>query len=456
MSKISSSGFSLPIVDLLLVNIALCAAFFIRYPDKSFLQDVYYLNLLLFYNIDWLFCTYLFGAYKPYRVSSVEKILKSVLQSIFMHILLVAVFWVFIKGYYYSRQILFYSYAIMLITILLWRISYLYYQFYLNKTGKNRKKVVILGKSESSRELGYFFTKNQQFGFAFQGFFDEGDDEENLGNLASIREYVLENNVEEIYCLSPMYSDETIAELRNFGENNTVRIKIVPDIQSLYYSKSKIDFYGNTPVLLIKEFPLDKAANRFLKRVFDIVFSLFAIVFVFSWLFLIVAILIKLDSRGPIFYIQQRSGKDKKAFGCFKFRSMTTSKSDEFTQATRNDSRITKVGKFIRKTSIDEMPQFFNVLLGHMSVVGPRPHPLKLDDIYKDNINKYMSRHFVKPGITGLSQIMGYRGETKEDFAMKARVNLDNFYIEHWGFFLDLKIIVLTVFNVFKKEENAF
>lgn len=348
------------------------------------------------------------------------------------------------------------SYGIILVTILLWRIGYLYYQFYLNKTGKKRRKVIILGKSESSLELSYFFKKNPQFGYAFEGFFDEEKTEDVLGTIDDIRSFSLENKIEEIYCLSPKYNDETIAQLRNFAENNTIRLKIVPDIQSLYYSKSKIDFYGNTPVLLIKEFPLDLQPNQILKRIFDIVFSLLVIVLVFSWLFPIIALLIKLDSKGPIFFVQKRSGKDKKAFGCFKFRSMSIGGNSEFVQATKNDVRVTKVGRFIRKTSIDEMPQFFNVFLGQMSVVGPRPHPLKLDDMYKNNIDKYMSRHFVKPGITGLSQIMGYRGETKEEFAMKARINLDNFYIEHWSFFLDLKIIVLTVFNVFKKEENAF
>ena len=457
MNKNSNlTGVLLPFVDLIIINIALIVSFIIRYPDKAFIADVQYLNLLFFYNINWLFCTYLFGAYKPYRISSIEKILKSVLQSIFLHILIVAAFWVFIKGYYYSRQILFTSYGIILIAILLWRISYLYYQFYVNKSGKNRKKVVILGKSESSLELSYFFNKNPQFGYAFEGFFDEEKTDGVIGTVAELRTYALDNNIEEIYCLSPKYDDEAIADLRNFAENNTIRLKIVPDIKSMYYSKSKIDFYGNTPVLLIKEFPLDHPTNQIWKRIFDILFSFFVILLIFSWLFPIIALLIKIDSRGPIFFVQQRSGKDKNAFGCFKFRSMSYSNNSEFVQATKNDARITKVGRFIRKTSIDEMPQFFNVFMGQMSVVGPRPHPLKLDDMYRDNIDKYMFRHFVKPGITGLSQIMGYRGETKEDFAMKARINLDNFYIEHWSFFLDLKIIVLTVFNVFKKEENAF
>ncbi len=453
-----TSSFLLPVIDLLIINLGLILAFFWRYPDKVFYEDVYYLNMLFFYNIAWLFCTYLFGAYKEFRISSVEKILRTLVQSILLHILLVAAFWVLIKGFYYSRQILLSSYGIIAAGLLIWRISHLYYQLYLRRLGLYTKKIVIAGKSEASMELGYFFTKNPQFGNQFLGYFDDENSEEDvLGKIDDLEKYATRIPIDEIYCLVPRVSDERISQLSIFAENNTIRLKIVPDIKSYSYAKSTVDFYGNTPVLNIKEFPLDKESSQLIKRIFDILFSLFVIVFVFSWLFPIVAILIKIDSKGPVFFAQKRSGKNNQIFKCFKFRSMKYSgNSSEFKQATKGDMRVTKIGKFIRKTSIDEMPQFFNVLLGNMSVVGPRPHPLQLDDEYKENVNKYMSRHFAKPGITGLSQIMGYRGETKDSFAMKARVNLDVFYIEHWSFFLDLKIILLTIYNVVKSEENAF
>ncbi|MEQ8907677.1 MAG: undecaprenyl-phosphate glucose phosphotransferase [Vicingaceae bacterium] len=436
----------------------LLLAFVLRYPDKVFYEDVYYLNLLLFYNINWVFCTYLFGAYKAFRLSSIEKILRTVIQSILLHLLLVAAFWVLIKGYFYSRQILLTSYLFLTIGILIWRIGNFYYSMYLRRQGKFLKNVVIAGYSEASQELAYFFTKNPQFGFSFKGFFDSNNDkDEVVGDLSDLKQYCLNNKVEEVFCLVPSISDDELKGLIDFTQNNTIRLKIIPDIKSYFYSKSKIDFYGNTPVLVLKEYPLDNEGNQILKRVFDIVFSICVMLTIFSWLFPIVAILIKLDSKGPVFFKQKRSGKNYQPFGCYKFRSMSQSASSEgFKQATKGDNRITKVGAFLRKSSIDEMPQFINVLIGQMSIVGPRPHPLKLDDEYRDIIDKYMSRHFVKPGITGLSQIMGYRGETKDSFAMKARVNLDNFYIEHWSFFLDLKIIVLTGYNMFKHEEYAY
>lgn len=370
---------------------------------------------------------------------------------------MVAVFWVLIKGYYYSRQILISSYVIITIGILIWRIIHFYYQLYRRKKGHNLKSVVIVGKGEATEELSHFFKTNPQFGYSFKGYFDAEESEETLGSIESLEKYLEKNHVDEIYCLVPKVDDDLLNKISSLAEKNTSRIKVVPDIRSYYYSKSTIDIYGNTPVLVLKEYPLDKDSSLIIKRIFDIVFSLFAIIFVFSWLFPIVAIIIKLESKGPVFFIQKRSGKSYQPFNCFKFRSMKyVQGGQDFVQAKKGDSRITRMGAFIRKTSIDEMPQFFNVLLGDMSVVGPRPHPLKLDDEYRGIIDKYMSRHFAKPGITGLSQVMGYRGETKDPYAMKARVNLDNFYIEHWSFWLDIKIILLTVFNIFKHEENAY
>lgn len=330
---------------------------------------------------------------------------------------------------------------------------------YLRQLGYNLRKVVIAGYGEASLEMVDFFQKNPQFGYKFMGFFDDKHnlkDESVLGKLEELKKYVLENNIDEIYCLVPTIAVGDVSDLIRFGENNTTRVKIIPDIKAYFYTKSKVDFYGETPVLLLKEYPLDNELNQFIKRFFDIIFSLGVILFVFSWLFPIIAILIKLNSRGPVFFLQKRSGKEYSPFNCLKFRTMRYDKNAEFKQASKDDDRITKLGAFLRKSSIDEMPQFFNVLWGQMSVVGPRPHPLKLDEEYRNIIDKYMSRHFVKPGITGLSQVKGYRGETKDPHMMKARVNIDNFYIENWTFFLDLRIIFLTIANLLKHDENAF
>jgi len=197
-------------------------------------------------------------------------------------------------------------------------------------------------------------------------------------------------------------------------------------------------------------------SNTTVKRVFDIVFASLVTLLLLSWLIPLIAALIKLDSRGPVFFKQLRTGKDGVPFYCFKFRSMHMNADADHKQASRNDSRITKIGAFMRKTSIDELPQFINVLKGEMSVVGPRPHMLQHTEVYSSAINNFMVRHTVAPGITGLAQITGHRGETKETDAMIKRVNADIHYLQNWSFSLDIKIVWLTVYQAVKGSENAF
>ena len=212
---------------------------------------------------------------------------------------------------------------------------------------------------------------------------------------------------------------------------------------------------GHLPVISPRTEPLEIKANMLLKRVFDIVFSLLVILFVLTWLIPIFAILIKLESKGPVFFKQLRSGKDNLPFYCWKFRSMRVNADSDQQQARKNDSRITRIGAFMRKTSVDELPQFFNVLKGEMSVVGPRPHMLKHTDEYSALIEQFMVRHFVLPGITGWAQVSGLRGETREDGSMEARVKADIWYLENWSLLLDLKIAFLTVWKVLDGDKKA-
>ena len=201
--------------------------------------------------------------------------------------------------------------------------------------------------------------------------------------------------------------------------------------------------------------PLEIPLNRIKKRAFDILFSLSVITFIFPWLFPILLLFVKLSSKGPIFFSQKRSGEGNRSFWCYKFRTMRVNQESDVKQATENDSRITKVGKFMRKTSLDELPQFFNVLIGNMSVVGPRPHMLKHTKEYSEIIDKYIVRHFAKPGITGWAQTHGFKGETINIQAMEKRVEHDIWYIENWTFILELKIIYSTVKNMIRGDKNA-
>lgn len=233
-------------------------------------------------------------------------------------------------------------------------------------------------------------------------------------------------------------------------------VKFVPPYGKIYSKKLSYQNYGLIPVLSLRTIHLEDPFNSFIKRSFDVFFSLLVIIFLLSWLTPIIATLIKLSSKGPVFFTQKRNGFNFIEFNCYKFRSMKINKEANTAQAIKNDYRVTSLGKILRKLSIDELPQFFNVLFGDMSVVGPRPHMLKENEKYKSTIDKFMVRHFVKPGITGLAQTKGFRGEIETDDDIVNRIKYDIFYIENWSFVLDIKIIFVTILNVIRGEKKAY
>ena len=245
------------------------------------------------------------------------------------------------------------------------------------------------------------------------------------------------------------------------SETRAIRTKVIPNYINYYQSRFQFQLFGNYPLITLRSEPLQEAHWQVVKRIFDIVFTLLAFVFLFSWLFPLIAILIKLDSKGPVFFKQDRWGKDNKKFKCYKFRSMKPESKDvsadgKFQQAKQGDPRITKLGAFLRKSSLDELPQFINVLKGEMSVVGPRPHAHEHNLRTKDEVDSYLVRHWIKPGVTGWAQVNGYRGETKTLDQMQKRVDFDIWYIENWSVWLDFKIVFMTVYNIIKGEDMAY
>ena len=235
-----------------------------------------------------------------------------------------------------------------------------------------------------------------------------------------------------------------------------IRFHLVPEFHKYIKRRFALTFLESTPILSLRNEPLQHFSNRLVKRSFDLILSLFVLLTIFPIVYVIFGTIIKATSKGPVFFKQKRTGKGGRVFNCYKFRSMRPNKEADKLQATSGDPRVTKIGAFMRKTSIDEFPQFINVLRNDMSVVGPRPHMLKHTELYSSIIDKFMVRHLVKPGITGWAQVTGYRGETKTVEEMEGRVVRDVWYLENWTFFLDLKIIYLTIANVFKGDQNAF
>jgi putative colanic acid biosynthesis UDP-glucose lipid carrier transferase len=312
---------------------------------------------------------------------------------------------------------------------------------------------VLIGANKETQELKQFFDAHPDYGYRLQNIFDVKDAGLDMG---CIKEFILENKIDEIFCSVKELNNEELLELTDYADNNLRTLKFLPNPDTILSKHLNYDYYGKTPVLSLREIPLDDPVNQLAKRSFDILFSLLVIVGVLSWLTPVIAILIRMESKGSVFFKQKRNGLDYKEFECYKFRSMVPNNTAHIHQVSRNDHRITTMGKFLRKTSIDELPQFFNVLKGDMSVVGPRPHMVSHTHMYAERIDKFMVRHFVKPGITGLAQVSGYRGEVESEEDIVGRVRNDIYYIENWSTVIDIRIIFKTVGNIFAGDHKAY
>lgn len=352
-------------------------------------------------------------------------------------------------------------YGIFVPALTLWRIGAQFFIKLYRSHGRNYTRVVIIGCGTTGERLYREMASDTGFGYQVQGFFDlycpPAFPFKDLyrGNLNDLGKWVRENDTEEIfYCISGENA-EAIRLSIGLCDELMMRFHFVPQISSYLARNLKATFIGSVPVLNVLNNPLESPVNSFMKRAFDIVFSGVFLV-VSPIIFIPVAIAIKLSSPGPVFFRQARTGFMGHEFMCWKFRTMRVNADSDSLQASKNDPRKTRVGDFLRRTSIDELPQFINVFMGDMSVVGPRPHMLKHTEDYSRLIKNYMVRHFIKPGITGWAQVRGFRGQTEDLWQMVGRIEHDIWYIEHWSFLLDIKIIVRTMLNALKKDENAF
>ena len=415
-------------------------------------------EFLLYSIMAWITCNLLLGTYKHYKVSRRLWIIFDALKVTLLYVLLIEATLNIIDYLTFSRSFLLLHYSLLCFIVLSWRVAVTYIIRFLRKKGYNSRKAIIVGYSKTGKKLRDFFYNHPEYSYRFEGYFDDHTigDSQVLGKIKDVEKYVLDHEVNEIYCSAFALKKEQIISLLKFSDNNLVRIKFLPEPGSFTYQKLKIDFNDMLPILVARALPLDDVINKVLKRAFDLIFSLLVIVFLLSWLLPILAIIIRLDSKGPVLFGQVRSGINNKTFRCWKLRSMYTNTEANSQLARRGDSRITPVGAFLRKTSLDELPQFFNVLMGQMSIVGPRPHMLKADQEYALIAEKYMVRHFIKPGVTGLSQVRGYRGDTTADYQVRGRVKLDIFYLENWSFLLDIKIIFYTIYNAIRGDKAAF
>lgn len=333
---------------------------------------------------------------------------------------------------------------------------------FLRRRGYNLRHVIILGHGSTAQQFHQLINNNPHFGYDILGYFDDQEaDTDNpigpyLGEVTGIESYLKCNTVNEVIVATPGITIEDIEKITYIVDNAGIRVRIIPDFHFQFYNRYEFKQFGNIPTISLRKEPLEETYNKFLKRTFDIVFSSLVLLLICSWLFVIIALCIKFNSKGPVLFKQKRLGRDRKEFWCYKFRSMYVNKESDKQMARKGDSRITSVGRFLRKTSLDEFPQFWNVLKGNMSIVGPRPHMTIQNAQYQEIINNYLVRQLIKPGITGWAQVNGYRGEIETDLDIKNRVSYDIWYLENWNLWLDVKIIYLTVWNIFKGEEKAY
>jgi Undecaprenyl-phosphate glucose phosphotransferase len=436
--------------DLLLLNLSILSSLHFYGGEVWIGTGINNIYLLVFSNLGWLFLVLVSTPYNVTKGWAVSKVLRSQSAFIFIHLLIVASLVFFFRQRYTFWQI-----ALMYLTFLPLFFAFRVVALYLRKVftaERATKNYVVIGRNALALDLRKFYLSNPDYGYRFKGMIDfEGDE----FSLEKVSEFCAQNDIQEIFCCLPVEAEPQLRQIVEFGLNSLIKVRIVTNPPNASNRNISFDRAEQLPSLN-QTVALDETRNQVVKRVFDIFFSSVFSILVMSWLVPIIALLIKLDSPGPVFFVQLRSGKDNKPFNCFKFRTMKVNAQADSLQASKGDPRITKLGHFLRKTSIDEFPQFFNVLIGTMSVVGPRPHMLRHTDEYSQLIEHFMGRHYVKPGITGLSQCLGYRGETKDLVDMENRVRMDRYYIENWTFWFDIKIMFMTVVSLLRGSDKAF
>jgi len=450
------------VIDFICLNISYLITYFVFYTSLNI--DKHELTNLIYSNILWVILARIYKPYSLKRFQTSDKMLSKSFKLIIIYILIKLANYNLLRDQNEKNIYLFISQlSIFFVLVSTFKIILVYKLKTLRKKGINSKNVLIIGVSEESIKLIENFNEELSFGYKVIGYIDQSLDEnltkqnvKYLGKIENIKTILTDYKIDEVYkCINDKIVNTK--EIISLCEDNFIRIKLIPNFQKHTINRRiTTDFYKDQPIIHLRKEPLENILNKTQKRLFDIFFSSLVILTIFPWLFPLVAIIQKLTSKGYVFFLQERSGQDNVVFKCFKFRTMSQNEDNNKIGTLKNDPRITPFGKIIRKTRIDELPQFLNVLIGQMSIVGPRPHMVKHTEEYSKLVDEFLVRQFVKPGITGWAQTTGYIDESKKLQEMTDKVKKDVWYIENWSFLLDIKIIGMTILNIFKKDENAY
>ncbi|MDQ6763103.1 MAG: undecaprenyl-phosphate glucose phosphotransferase [Bacteroidota bacterium] len=449
-------------LDLIILNsiYVIAEIFFSKTIATNYLHQ--YLQYLVIANGLWLLLSFICQTYAGKIILNFNFFTKRTVQVYLLWCICILVYLFFTRELIVSRLYIFITLIGFGLGLFLNRFLYLGIKKYFRARHNLLKRVLILGYNETAKKLSRYFEEDG-FSTRLVGFVE---DEKNLhelshypilSDMSNALQIARDNKVEEIFSTITPEQNNDIYALMYAAEKEFIRFKIVPNLSKFINQSIHVDYFRDLPILSLRSEPLDDVGNRLKKRILDVIVSSLVIIFILSWMIPILGLLIFIGSRGPIFFSQKRTGKNNTAFNCLKFRSMQSNNKDsDVKQATKGDVRITRIGKFIRKTSLDEFPQFLNVFKGEMSVVGPRPHMLKHTDDYSKTVNQYMIRQFLKPGITGWAQIHGFRGEIKSPEQIESRVNKDLWYLENWTLWLDIQIMFLTIYQIIRGDEKAF
>lgn len=451
------------ISDLVLLNLSFLLSAILAQPFEILLTRNYMFILLLLLNIVWFVNTNLSGFYSDFSTRSFSFQFFNIVKIVFYQIGLTVLFIFLTKENLFTRNFIVLYGLILTISVSLRTAIFKNVLLSLRRKGKNIRNLLIIGAGEVGKNFKDTINHNPDFGYHFIGFLDNTiEDKEVIGNLNQLDETLKQNEIDEVVIALSSQPPELLDEIIRICNINAVRIHIIPDYFRFLSSRFHISSIGNFPIITARQEPLEEANRRFFKRSFDILFSFLVLVFLLSWLYPIIALLIKLDSKGKVLFVQKRIGARNQMFECYKFRTLTSESSQEtetFKPVLLGDKRVTSLGNFLRKSNIDELPQFFNVLIGDMSVVGPRPHAIPYQDLYGKVFEEIKMRHNVRPGLTGWAQVNGLRGDVEDDSENNRRTILrmkyDLWYIENWTMRLDIQIILMTIWQMIKGDTKA-
>jgi putative colanic acid biosynthesis UDP-glucose lipid carrier transferase len=452
--------------DLLVLSAVFIVSAILAQSFHTLMVRNYMYILLTGLNFAWYFTSNINGFYESSSLRSFSYQFNNILKNAFVQIIAAILFIFITKEDLFTRNFIF-IYSFLLVVFISFRIQL--FKVLVNKLrlrDKNLQNIVIIGSGEVAKNFYSSTIKNRQFGYHFAGYLDdkqkESSNTELIGRIDDLENIIESRNINEVVIALPMYAFEYLDHIIKVCNRHAVRVHIIPDYFRYVSKKFRISMFENFPIITIRDEPLAEAHWRFIKRLFDVVFSSLVIVLFLSWLIPLMAILIKIFSGGPVFFIQRRVGMKNKLFYFYKFRTLITNgkaEEESYSPVTPGDSRITVIGKILRRTNLDELPQFFNILKGDMSIVGPRPHFIPYDQVYAEIVDEIKLRSRVRPGLTGWAQVHGLRGDSldpiENEWRMRKRIEYDIWYIENWSIWLDIQIIFLTIWQMIKRETKA-